>query len=339
MKIVEGEAAGRVVQLLAEVFRGTLEAVGGLIGMSAPGKAPEELHRVEPGEFSKVEREEIAILDLPAEGKNPVHLAIGIPLDGAVALAGFLLMKAPEMIQKRLGAAALDETEQDAFGEVCNILAGSIEGVLRANLDPSLKLRHGTAPRYKKPAQDAFLSTAFFYGVGQVKLGELPPCWIYVAIDPASAKEVAAPDELPSFEVAGGDAAAGAAATARPRALCFGSTLPKSALDAIGADLDVVSCDHPDDLLTHVRNKPQPRVVLISVGGAQGNPRAAIGPVAENAAAVGIPVLAILERPTRSAVVQAVQAGARQVLAMAGAGEHLRQRIDLLSGERLKAAA
>lgn len=337
MDIVGGAGAERVVSLLSEVFKGTLEAVGGLIGMSAPGKEPTELHHVGAGEFAKVEREEIAILDLPAEGSNPVHLALGVPLDGAVALAGFLLMKSPEMITKRLGAAALDDTEQDAFGEVCNILAGSIETVLKSKLDNGLKLRHGTAPRYRKPSEDPFLSHAIFYAVGQVRLGELPPNWLYLAIDDASARRLAEPDELPSYEVAppaGASELDGAGAAPahhhRPKALWYGPRLPAPAIDPLAADVELVACDHPDEVARHARAKPPPQLVLVNVTGGSRSPRQVIRPIAEHADSAGIPVLAILERPTRTSVIQAVQAGAGSIVALASADTELATRVGRL---------
>lgn len=345
MDIVGGAGAERVVSLLSEVFKGTLEAVGGLIGMNAPGKEPTELHHVAAGEFAKVEREEIAILDLPAEGANPVHLALGVPLDGAVALAGFLLMKSPEMITKRLGAAALDDTEQDAFGEVCNILAGSIETVLKSKLDNGLKLRHGTAPRYRKPSEDPLLSQAVFYAVGQVRLGELPPTWLYLAIDDGTARRLADPDELPTYEAAPAagaaqvDGAAPAATYHRPKALWYGPRLPSPALDPLAADVELVACDHPDEVARHARAKPPPQVVLVNVAGGTRSPRQVIRPIAELADSAGIPVLAILERPTRTSVIQAVQAGAGTVLALASADTELGPRVGRLLEPHLARAA
>lgn len=341
MEIVNGTGAERVTVLLREVFRSTLEAVGGLIGMNAPGKKPAELHHVSAGEFSKVEREEIAILDLPGDGPTPIRLALGVPLDGAVALAGFLLMKSSEMISKRLGAAALDETEQDAFGEVCNILAGSIEGVLKEKVDAGLKLKHGTAPRYKSPAHDPLLSQALFYAVGQVKLGDLPPCWIYLAIDDESARRVAAPDELPTFalEAVADGTDAPAPATQRPRALWYGAMLPRTAIDPLASNLEVVSCDHPDEVTRHARAKPVPVVVLVNLAGIAHGPRHVLRPIAEIASAAGIPVLAILERPTRTSVIQAVQAGAASVVALASASDHLHGHVAGLVEPALARAA
>lgn len=342
MEIVSGTGAERVTVLLREVFRSTLEAVGGLIGMNAPGKEPAELHYVGAGEFSKVEREEIAILDLPGEGPTPIRVALGVPLDGAVALAGFLLMKSSEMISKRLGAAALDETEQDAFGEVCNILAGSIEGVLKAKVDGGLKLKHGTAPRYKSPAHDALFSQPLFYAVGQVKLGDLPPNWIYLAIDDESARRIAAPDELPAFAPAAsadGDAADVVATTQRPRALWYGPLLPRATLDPFADQLEVVSCDHPDEVMRHTRAKPVPVVVLVNLAGVNRGTRHVLRPIAEVAQAAGIPVLAILEHPTRTSVIQAVQAGAASIVALASAAEHLSGHITELVEPALARAA
>lgn len=177
----------RISTAIASAFSETIQSIVGRDLKVTPG----DTGIVEAEDhLGDLERARAVIRGALAKDFDGKHVLITMPVADAITLAGLMMMTPDDVIGERRTRTELEGEDQEAFGEVGNILCSAVDGVLRDQVSQPVGARmhdHGTIRTGSDP--DGLLGEGtlvrFTYTLA---IAELPPGELEILVDAATAE-------------------------------------------------------------------------------------------------------------------------------------------------------
>jgi hypothetical protein len=129
LKNILGEARGKIQ-----------EEISGLLGRTVTLEKP-QIEQASKEDFFSAAKRKLVLTRVAVEGELEGEVFLFTPLRDAIQLGGPLIMLPPSELESRIKKEEFGEEEDDAFGEIVNIITGVINALFEENYPKKIRFR------------------------------------------------------------------------------------------------------------------------------------------------------------------------------------------------------
>ena len=323
--------------ILGEARDKIQEEISGLLGRTLTLEKPRVQQVSKEGFFTEAKRK-LVLTRVAVEGDLEGEIFIITPLRDAILLGGALIMLPPSELESRIKKEEFGEEENDAFGEIANIVTGVINSLFEENHPKKLRfiktaLQPLSASKVDPAASEPFPPQNFLQGSFAMKFEEqalgtldiLFPAMLFAA---AAGTVESPPLPAPTQPPQPTPPPAPEADTRLPLVLILADQgCDTEALSATlrESDFEPTCLGFQDDAREFLRDKEVRGIFLVMREVTEKGFAAAIR--VRSAAREGLPLIAVAPQWTRNSVLQAVKFGIRDILVAPATAEEIHEKI------------
>lgn len=322
--------------ILGEAREKIQEEVGGLLGRTLTLEPPRIKQISKDAAFAEASRK-LVLTRIAIDGDLDGEMFLFTPLRDAILLGGTLIMLPSSELDTRIKKEEFGEEENDAFGEIVNIVSGVINALCDEYYPKKLRLKKTAlqplnSAKVDPNAAEPFPPQTFLQGTFAMKfeeqsLGSLdilfPALLFPVAVAPASV-----PESVPAETIIQEPEPAAAVASSQPLVLILAEQGCDTTMLTTALRVNAFEPAHlgiQDDARKLLREKDVRGIFLVMREVTEHGFAAAIR--VRSAAREGLPLIAIGPQWTRNSVLQAVKFGIRDILVAPATDAEIQEKI------------
>lgn len=323
--------------ILGEAREKIQEEIGSLLGRTLTLEPPKIKQVSKQAAFAETARK-LVLTRIGVDGDLEGEMFLFTPLRDAILLGGTLIMLPSSELETRIKKEEFGEEENDAFGEIANIISGVINNLFEENYPKKLRFKKTALQSLHAGKVDVasaepfppqmFLQGSFAMKFEEQALGTLdilfPAMLFSIAVTDAS---VPSPAE-PAAAIRQEPDPAAAAVSCLPLVLILAEQGCETALlsSALRENAFEPAClGLQDDARKWLREKDVRGIFLVMREVTEHGFAAAIR--VRSAAGDGLPLIAVGPQWTRNSVLQAVKFGIRDILVAPATHDEIQEKI------------